>query len=206
MKKTTILLADDHAIVRDGLKAVLAIRKDFAVVGEAEDGAAAVEMAVRLKPDVVVMDLLMPVVNGAAATEALREKVPSAKVLILTSFPDSPEVAAALRNGALGALSKNASKDELFAAIGKIALGERCVSDEIARTVVETEETPSLSPRQREILGLLVKGLNNVEIARQCGLSRAGVKFHLLSVFQILGAASRSEAVAIALKRHLIDG
>jgi len=199
-----LLLADDHAIVRDGLATILEFQEDLTVVGEAEDGEAAVRAAERLKPDVVLMDLMMPVMNGAEATAQIVASCPKTRVLLLTSYGDAAELASALDEGAAGALAKTASREELVAAIRKVAAGERVVSDEIARQLIEKPVQSELSDRQLNILHSLSRGLSNKEIAKQFGLSSPGVKFHLAAIFRKLDAANRAEAVAIALKRKIL--
>ena len=203
-KKIKILLADDHAIVRDGLAANIKLQPDMTVVGEAADGKSAVKKALESKPDLVLMDLMMPVMNGAAATEKIRQRLPTTQVLILTSFPDSDDIGLAMSNGAIGAISKSTPKNQLLDSIRTAAAGKRVVSPEVESALNDEESIPKLSPRQKEILDGLVRGLTNKDIARQLGISVAVVKFHLLILFKKLNVANRSEAVAIALRKHLL--
>lgn len=201
-RKVSILLVDDHEVVRSGLAAILSVERDFAVVGEAADGREAVKMVKRLSPDVVLMDLMMPEMNGDEATAAIVAlKVPT-KVLLLTTYGTAEEIGRALSSGAAGALLKTVSKQELFAAVRKVAAGERVIGADIA--VGEEKETVDLSPRQREVLESVTRGLSNADIALQLGISPSAVKLYLSTVFEKLGAASRAEAVAIALKRQLL--
>lgn len=201
-RKVSILLVDDHEVVRSGLAAILSVEKDFEVVGEASDGREAVEAARLLKPDVVLMDLMMPEMNGDAATaEMVALKTPT-KVLILTTYGTADEIGRALAAGATGALMKTVSKQELFAAVRKVAAGERVVGADIA--VEEADAPIDLSSRQREVLESVTRGLSNSDIAQQLGISPSAVKLYLSVVFKKLGAASRAEAVAIALKRQLL--
>jgi len=201
-----LLLVDDHAIVRDGLATILGFQEDITVVGEAEDGEAAVRATVRLKPDVVLMDLMMPVMNGAEATVQILASCPKTCVLLLTSYGNATELAAALDGGAAGALSKTASREELISAIRKVVAGERVISAEIVRQLTEQPVQADLSDRQQDILHSLSRGLSNKEIAKQFGLSCPGVKFHLAAIFRKLDAANRAEAVAIALRRKILKG
>ena len=201
-RKVSILLVDDHEVVRSGLAAILSVERDFEVVGEAADGREAVKMVKRLSPDVVLMDLMMPEMNGDEATAAIVAlKVPT-KVLLLTTYGTAEEIGRALASGAAGALLKTVSKQELFAAVRKVAAGERVIGADIA--VGEEKETVDLSPRQREVLESVTRGLSNADIALQLGISPSAVKLYLSTVFEKLGAASRAEAVAIALKRQLL--
>lgn len=201
-RKVSISLVDDHEVVRSGLAAILSVERDFEVVGEAADGREAVKMVKRLSPDVVLMDLMMPVMNGDEATAAIVAlKVPT-KVLLLTTYGTAEEIGRALSSGAAGALLKTVSKQELFAAIRKVAAGERVIGADIA--VGEETAAVDLSPRQREVLESVTRGLSNADIALQLGISPSAVKLYLSTVFEKLGAASRAEAVAIALKRQLL--
>ena len=205
MKKTRILLADDHLVVRMGLAAIIDCEKDLSVVGEAEDGAKAVEMARTLKPDVVVMDLMMPRMNGADATAAIRSECPVAKVLVLTTFSDSGDVRRALDAGASGAIVKDTSYDGLIAAIRTAAAGRRIVSPEIEGAISAKSDAPKLSTRQIEILRLAAKGLSYGEIARLLDIGIDCVKYHMRTAFASLGASTRSEAVATAVNLGLIQ-
>ena len=201
--KLKILVVDDHAIVREGLVAILKFQKDLAVVGEAEDGAIAVQKVRELKPDVVIMDLMMPDMGGADATAEIMRESPDTKILLLTSYGTSAELSRAFASGATGAITKTLPKEELLAAIRDVAAGVRVVSPEISQTLQEDASTPSLTPRQLEILHSLTRGLTNDDIAREFGLSKAGVKFHLLTIFRKLNVANRTEAVGLASRKHL---
>ena len=203
-RKTRILIADDHLVVRMGLAAIIGIERDMTVVGEACDGQAAVRLAATLKPDVIVMDLMMPKLGGADATETILRANPAAKILILTTFGTSDELRHALDAGAVGALVKDSAHGQLIAAIRHAASGERTISPEIERQLTASEQEPELTPRQSEILAYVAKGLNNREIAKQIGIGPDCVKAHLKTAFSRLSAASRSEAVAIALRKGLL--
>ena len=197
------MIVDDHAVVRAGLKAILEFESDIEVVGEAANGKIAVRKATELKPDVVILDLLMPGGGGADATAAIRSANPGGKVLILTSYGTAADIGRAIDNGAVGALMKTASDEQLVSAIRKVAAGVKVVSPEIAQTLKEEAASPGLTPRQLEILDSVTRGLTNDDIAKQFGITASGVKQHLSVVFAKLGAASRSEAVAIALRKQL---
>ena len=204
MGKIKILVADDHAIVRMGLVTLLGRVSDFEVVGEAGNGETAVSMAQKLTPDVVVLDLVMPKMDGVEATAALHEKLPGSKVLILTSFGTSEDLSRAFAAGAAGAVLKSDANAELVAAIRRVAAGKRAVSPEIENMLANDPPVQELSPRQRDILESITRGLTNAQIALQLDISPESVKTHIARLFEKLGAASRSEAVTIALRRHLL--
>ena len=204
MKQTSILLVDDHDVVRRGLAAIIGITKGLVVCGEAENGEEAARLAMRLKPDVVVMDLMMPGMSGAEATAAVLKASPESKVLILTTFGTAAEIADALAAGATGAITKNLSSAELTAALRDTAAGVRRLSPEIEESLSAADSGPNLTPRQREVLDSITRGLSNDEIAALLGISKARVKQHLNEVYEKLGAANRAEAVAIAMHRHLL--
>ena len=202
--KLKILIVDDHAIVRDGLAAILKFQKDMVVVGEADDGKSAIQKAQALRPDIILMDLMMPNINGADATAAIKQVLQESQILLLTSYGTSSDLSRAFRNGATGAITKSLPKEELLAAIRNVAAGMRIVSPEIEQTLNEASETPALTPRQLEILRSLARGLTNDDIAHQFGLSKAGGKFHLLTIFRKLNVANRTEAVSLALRKQLL--
>ena len=204
MKKISILIVDDHKIVRIGLKSLFAAEKDLAVVGEAEDGALALKQALKLRPDIVIMDLVMPKKDGIAATQELREKLPDTKVLVLTSYSTSDTIAAALSAGARGAVMKSADDNDLLAAIRTIAAGKTFISPEVKGLLAVDPPAPTLSPRQQEVLRLLVKGFSNTEIADQLGISRTVVKEHVETLLVKLGAANRTELTAITIRKNLL--
>ena len=204
MGKIRILVADDHAIVRVGLVTLLGRVPDFEIVGEAGNGAVAVSKALKLAPDVVVLDLVMPKMDGVEATAALHEKLPDAKVLILTSFGTSEDISRALNAGAVGAILKNAANSELVSAIRRVAAGKRTISPEIENMLANDPPVPELSPRQRDILESIMRGLTNNQIAMQFEISPESVKTHIAKLFEKIGAASRSEAVSIALRKQLL--
>jgi len=204
MKKIRILVADDHAIVRMGLVALLKSEAGLDVVGEADDGASAVRVALEQRPDIVIMDLMMPGLDGIAATREILGQAPEIKVLILTTSTVSDELAGALAAGASGAIIKSSEYSELLTAIRTVNAGGRAISPEIERLIEEDPPVPQLSARQLEILQSVARGLTNADIAKQLNISADMVKEHLNALFSKIGAANRSEAVAIALRKHLL--
>jgi len=206
MEPTRIMIVDDHAILRMGLSSLLGTKKDLLVVGDAASGETAIRKALRLQPDVVLMDLMMPGMDGVETTRRLLDALPKTRILILTTFGTADGISRALEAGACGAIMKNIPFDALVTAIRKTAAGERVVSEEISRILDVDPPIPPLSPRQREILGSIVRGLSNADIAVQLGISRDVVKEHAKTLFGKIGAANRVEAVAIALRKHLLDG
>ena len=204
MKTCRILIADDHEIVRSGLSLVLGYQKDFTVVGQATDGEEAVREARRLNPDLVILDLMMPGLDGAAATRAILADNPKTQVVILTTYATSTEILTALDAGASGALSKDTSNADLIAALHDILDGRQVLSPDIRDLMLASDSADTLTPRQHEILGYLAKGLSNRDIASLLDISEDGVKFHRRSLFSKLGAATRTEAVAIALGKRLL--
>ena len=203
-QKTRILLVDDHAVVRMGLAAIIGIAKDLVVCGEAESGDEAVEMSRRLRPDVVIMDLMMPGKSGAEATAGVLEASPASKVLILTTFGTAAEIADALDAGATGAITKNLSSEDLADAIRDTAAGVRRLSPEIEESLSENDSNAHLTPRQHEVLDSITRGLSNDEIATLLNISKARVKQHLNETYKKLNAANRAEAIMIAMRRHLL--
>ena len=202
--KLRILLADDHLVVRMGLSSIIALEDDLTVVGEVANGAEAVRQADALRPDVIVMDLMMPILNGAEATKRILQANPAARILILTTFGTSDELRRALDNGALSAIVKDSDHGELLAAIRATAAGKRYISPIVERQLKATDEPTCLTPRQIEILQLVAKGYSNPEIARILHHGRDCIKAHLKTAFSRLGAASRAEAVSIAQRMNLL--
>ena len=206
MKSTIkILLADDHQVVRMGLAAIIAAESDMSLVGEASDGAEAVALTRKLAPDVVLMDLMMPQKDGASATAEILAANPDAKILVLTTFGESDEMKRAMEAGATGALIKDTPREELVAAIRKVADGQKVVSPEIAHVLANRTERPQLSPRQLEVLGYVAKGLTSKAISSKLGITADSVNGHLRAIFAHLNATSRTEAVATAMRLGLIS-
>lgn len=204
MNKITILIADDHKIVRMGLKSLFAAEKGFSVIGEADDGLECVRQAKKLTPDVIIMDLMMPKMNGVTATGEIKKKLPDTKIVVLTSYSTSDTIAAAIAAGATGAVMKSADDSMLLTAVRAVASGKSFISPEVKGLLAVDPPAPTLSPRQQEVLVLLAKGLNNTEIANQLGISRTVVKEHVENLLVKLGAANRTEATAIALRKQLV--
>ena len=204
MNTIRILIADDHALLRHGLTMVFALHNDLSVVGEAKNGSEALKLAKTTSPDVIIMDLSMPGMDGVEATRRIHQAMPSAKILILTTFGTSADVARALREGASGALVKDADDDELVKAIRNVAAGKQAFSREIKAMLKSEPEPPELTERQRELLSSIVKGLASEAIAANLGISAYSVNQQLDAIRKKLGAANRTEAVAIALRKHLL--
>ena len=202
--KIKVLIADDHTIVRAGLTALLGTEKDIEVVGEAKNGAEAVSKAVELHPDIVIMDLMMPKMDGVEATKELLRKAPSAKTILLTTYGTSDGIAHALRAGARGAVLKNADNSELAKAIRIVAQGGDYISPDIRQQLAADPPVPDLTPRQSEILESMVRGLTDRDIAALLGLSTESVSEHVGAIRQKIGAANRTEAVAIAMRKYLL--
>ena len=201
---TRILFADDHQIVREGLMRLIDREEGLKIVAEAENGQEAVRLARELNPDLVILDLRMPVMDGAAAAAAILGANPAAKILMLTSYATASDIKVAIDAGVLGAIVKDCSSETLIEAIRATARGEKFLSQEIADTIAEQRLTPTLSARQKEILRLVSKGFNNDEIAKYIGITRHGVKAHLAIAFERLGVSSRTEAASQALSLELI--
>ncbi len=204
-----VMLVDDHAVVRSGLKAFLMAFDDLTLVGEAGSGFEALALLDKARPDVILMDLMMPEMDGAATTKAIRERNPDAQVVVLTSFPEEDLVTKALQAGAISYLLKNVSASELSEAIRKANAGRSTLAPEAAQALIHTTTQPpklghDLTAREREVLELMTKGQNNVEIADELIVSRSTVKFHVSNILSKLQSTSRTEAVALALKHNLL--
>lgn len=204
MKKIRILLADDHSLVRIGLKTLLNAQRDLDVVGEASDGDEAACLYDKLSPDVVIMDLLMPCTDGAEATRLIRERHPDSRIIILTSYTTSADLARALSYGAVGAQLKGSSTDGLLDAIRSVARGETAIDPEVSKLVRSQKCPPRLTDRQTDVLKAVVDGLSTDQIAQSQKISASAVKQHIALICNKLGASTRTEAVAIALRKHLL--
>lgn len=203
-KKTTILLVDDHALLRRGLADLIKYEVDLEVIGEAADGEAAITAAERLNPDVIVMDLMMPVMDGVEATRRIKATMPETKILILTTFGTSADVARAVDAGASGAIMKDDAMENQLAAIRTAANGGKAFSPGIEKSLRDAPSIPKLTDKQKVILESVTRGLTNRDIARMLDISTDAVKQHLAAIFSKLGAANRSEAISIALRKHLL--
>jgi NarL family two-component system response regulator LiaR len=199
-----ILIADDHAVVRRGLRSILQLEKDFQVVGEAANGTEAVEKARQLKPDVVIMDLIMPEKSGSEATAEILAAHPETRILLLTTFGTADDVAKALEAGAVGALMKTSDESEIITSIRTVAAGGHAISNEIKRLIAENPPAPELTPRQLEILNSLSRGYSNAEIAEVFGINEVTVREHVANIMAKLDASNRAEAVATALRKSLL--
>ena len=202
--KLKILLVDDHLVVRMGLATMLAIEEGLSVVGEANDGQEAVQLARKFRPDVVIMDVMMPKMDGVEATRTIRQDCPGTKILLLTTYSSAKELKSALDAGAHGAMLKEASKKDLVNAIRRVAAGDRVICDTIAANIRETQSAPKLTPRQLEILTCVAKGFGNREISSMLNIGFENVKAQLKTVYLILNANSRAEAASIAISLGLI--
>ena len=207
--RITVAIVDDHELVRSGLESILSLYDDLELVGQARSGEAAVALCAARHPDVVLMDLIMPGMDGVAATEELRRRSPGTKVLVLTSFSDSELIERALRAGAIGYLLKSVSGDELAAAIRRAHAGLSTLAPEAAQVLIDAVTTPAsdvvvLTARELEVLSLLTEGLTNAEIAARLFVSLSTVKTHVSSIIAKLGAATRTEAATIAVREHLV--
>lgn len=204
-----ILLVDDHAMVRRGLAAFLSVYDDLELVGEAGSGLEALEICRTRPVDVVLMDLMLPGMDGAEATRLIRQAHPQIEVIVITSFKDEQLVQAALQAGALSYLLKNVAADELAGAIRAARAGRPTLAPEATAALIHAATQPpktdyALSPREREVLGLLIEGASNPQIAATLTVSLSTVKFHVSSILTKLGVASRTEAVALALQQDLV--
>jgi NarL family two-component system response regulator LiaR len=203
-----VMLVDDHAVVRSGLTAFLSAHPDLELVGEAENGQQAVQRASLLQPDVILMDLIMPVMDGVAATQTIKRLYPHIQIVVLTSFQEDELVQNALRAGAVGYLMKNVTARELVAAIRAARDGKMTLSSEAAQALVranqQAQETEALTEREREVLKLMVEGLNNAEIAERLVVSLSTVKYHISNILGKLGVDNRVAAVTLAMQRKLV--
>ncbi len=206
-----VLLVDDHEVVREGLRTFLSLQDGLEVVGEAADGEQAVLQAERLKPDVVLMDLVMPRLDGVGAMRELRRRLPAARVIVLTSFADDERLLPAIQAGAAGYLLKNVAPAELARAVRAAHAGQAMLDPGVAARLVEAIADPPgeapperLTAREREVLALVADGLSNKRIAQRLGLSEKTVKTHVSHVLAKLGAADRTEAAVHAVRAGLI--
>lgn len=205
-----IVVADDHPVVRDGLVAILSTQPDFAVVGEAADGAQAAQIVVDLQADVLLLDLAMPGLDGVETLERLREQGSTVRAIVFTAFDTDERILGAVRAGVQGYLLKGTPRDEIFRAIRVVHAGgsllEPIIASKLLRQVSHKEpQGPALTPRELEVLHLLVRGKQNKEIAHDLTISERTVKFHVTALLQKLGAGNRTEVVTIAAQRGLVQ-
>ena len=205
-----VMVVDDHSMVRIGLATILMVFDDMLMVGEADSGKAAILHCEEVLPDVILMDMAMPDMDGASAIRVIHKKFSQIKVIALTSFNESSLIKNALESGAIGYLLKDVSADDLAMAIRAAHLGRATLSPEVAQSLVETANLPpppglDLTEREREVLGLMIKGLNNTQIAGQLTISPSTVKSHVSNILSKLCVSSRTEAVTLALRHHIVS-
>ncbi|RJP51080.1 MAG: DNA-binding response regulator [Anaerolineaceae bacterium] len=203
------MLVDDHTMVRRGLATFLKVFSDMQLVGEAENGEAAIELCAEVLPDVILMDMVMPVMDGAATTRAIRQKFPHVQIIALTSFKEGKIIKSALEAGAIGYLLKDVTADDLAWAIRAAHAGRTTLSPEVAQSLVEIANQPpapglDLTEREREVLSLMIEGLNNTQIAGRLTVSPSTIKSHVSNILSKLGVTSRTEAVSLALRNGIV--
>ncbi len=204
-----VVIVDDHPMMRNGIQAILATARGVNVVGEASSGEDAIAMCRTLRPQVVLMDLVMPGMGGVAATQAIRRECPETRVIVLTSFGDTSLVQDAVRAGAISYLLKNVTGSVLTEAVTAAAKGQPTMADEALRALMDIASDPTplgsdLTEREREVLQLMVKGLTNAQIAQQISISEATVRFHVGNILSKLEVSNRTEAVSVAIKQRLV--
>lgn len=208
MDTIRLMLVDDHPVVREGLAGMLAGQPDFDVVAEAADGRQAITLDAKHRPDVILMDLRMPEMDGVAAIQAIREKRPSANILVLTTYDSDADIVRAVEAGATGYLLKDAPRDDLYRAIRAAANGESVLAPAVAARLMTRMRAPaeeSLSAREIEVLQLVSRGASNREIGKALHISTATVKTHLIHIFNKLGVDDRTAAVTAALERGILS-
>ena len=203
--RTRVMLADDHAIVRGGVSQVLSDQTDIEIVAEAADGESAIAMYRRERPDVALIDLRMPVLDGVQVVEQIGREFPDAVLVVLTTFDTESEISDAIKGGAKGYLLKDAPREMLIETIRKVHAGETCVPAELVAKLVAGVSSEGLTDRELEVLKLVARGLSNKDVAIHLGISETTVKTHLRSVFAKLRVLSRTEAIAAASRRGLVQ-
>jgi NarL family two-component system response regulator LiaR len=204
-----VMLVDDHAMVRSGLATFLLAYDDLQLAGEAENGEAALQLCAKVLPDVILMDMAMPLMDGATATRAIRQRFPHIQIIALTSFKESKVIQKALEAGAIAYLLKDVSADDLVRAIRAAHAGRATLAPEAAQALVEAANLPpapglDLTERERDVLTLMIEGLNNVQIAGRLTISPSTIKSHVSNILSKLGVASRTEAVSLALRNNIL--
>jgi len=207
-KPIRVMLVDDHTMVRRGLATFLKVYEDLQLAGEAESGEEAIQLCAKMLPDVILMDMSMPDMDGATATRAIRKQFPQVQIIALTSFKEGKLIKNALEAGAIGYLLKDISADDLVRAIRSAHAGRATLSPEAAQALVENTNLPpapglDLTEREREVLTLMIEGLNNTQIAGRLTVSPSTIKTHVSNILSKLGVASRTEAVTLALRHGL---
>jgi NarL family two-component system response regulator LiaR len=205
------MIVDDHNMVRRGLAAFLKVKADLELVGEASNGQEAVDLCEQVQPDVILMDLVMPEMDGTTATRVIRERWPNVQIIALTSFQDKELVRDVLQAGAISYLLKNVSVDDLTGAIRAAHAGRSTLAPEAVQALIHLdsqEPVPGedLTPREREVLGLMIEGLNNPDIAERLYVSRSTARAHVSNILSKLGVSNRAEAIALALRHDLPTG
>jgi two-component system NarL family response regulator len=200
----TILITDDHTVVREGLAAMIGRRAEIQVVAEASNGVQAVELALKHKPDVLLMDLRMPQMGGVEAIQTIRAAWPEARVIVLTTFDGDEDIFRALQAGAKGYLLKDTPREELLEAIRAVHAGRKHIPPEVAAKLADRLTSETLTEREREVLQLIVGGQSNKEIGASLNISEGTVKVHVNSLLGKLGVSDRTQAVTAALKRGLV--
>ncbi len=209
-EKIKVIIIDDHEIVRQGLRVSLENFDDFDIVADTGDARVGLELCIRLQPHVVLMDIVMPAMDGVTATRLVREQCPGVQVIALTSFDSNDNIQQALQAGAISYLMKNISVDELASAVRKAAGGQATLAPEAVQVLIRAATRPpavghDLTEREREVLALMVEGLNNREIAERLIISSSTVKNHVSNILDKLGISSRTQAVALAVEHRLVN-
>jgi NarL family two-component system response regulator LiaR len=204
-----VMVVDDHTMVRHGLATFLKVFDDLQLAGEAESGEAAIQLCAEVMPDVILMDMVLPLMDGATATRAIRQQFPQIQIIVLTSFKEGELIKKALEAGAIGYLLKDVSADDLARAIRSAYAGRATLSPEAAQALVQNSNKPpkpglDLTDRELEVLSLMIEGLNNTQIAGKLTVSPSTIKSHVSNILSKLGVASRTEAVTLALRNHLV--
>lgn len=208
MNKIRILLIDDHPVVREGLSGMLTGQPDFEVVGQGDDGSQAVQLNETLRPDVILMDLRMPVMDGVTAIQEIKSQLPDTNILVLTTYDSDVDIVRAVEAGATGYLLKDTPREELFRAVRSAAKGESVLAPAVAARLMTRMRAPAeenLSAREIEVLALVSKGNSNKQVARALHISTATVKTHLIHIFDKLGVKDRTSAVTVALEKGILS-
>lgn len=204
-KKIRIVIVDDHALVRMGLKTLIDGERDMECVGDAENGREAIDLARKLKPDVIIMDLMMPIISGSDATRTIHQTLPETRIIVLTSYATSKEMSDAIANGASAALMKDGPAAEIISTIRSVHAGKSLIPDDLRRLSAEHNAMPQLTEHQKKILESICLGRSNTDIAKEFGLAQCTVKKLVSAILAKVGATNRAEATSIALRLHLVN-